>query len=165
MCVTYIIRLGHIEGLTSESSHLYISAVREVDRLLHGTEEEKGAEILNRAFFIVIVGLVFYNKISEETKAKFYCLLGRFLIPGILVSNWSTIEKTAATTIFTFPFSPSAFFVVPICVQLQCLYRKQALQGQSVHLTQDRFRHTGAAHGTDLPSSGPPKPWAKTQNP
>ena len=59
MCVTYIIRLGHIEGLTSESSHLYISAVREVDRLLHGIEEEKGdkgaAEILNRAFFIVIV--------------------------------------------------------------------------------------------------------------
>ena len=59
MCVTYIIRLGHIKGLTSESSHLYISAVREVDRLLHGIEEEKGdkgaAEILNRAFFIVIV--------------------------------------------------------------------------------------------------------------
>ena len=56
-----IIRLGHIKGLTSESSHLYISAVREVDRLLHGgiIEEEKGdkgaAEILNRAFFIVIV--------------------------------------------------------------------------------------------------------------
>ena len=46
--------MGHIEGLTSESSHLYISAVREVDRRLHGIEEEKGdkgaADILNRAF-------------------------------------------------------------------------------------------------------------------
>ena len=61
MCVMRIIRLGHIKGLTSESSHLYISAVREVDRLLQRgiIGEEKGAkgaaDILNRAFFIVVV--------------------------------------------------------------------------------------------------------------
>ena len=86
----------------------------------------------------------------------------RRLLEPKAIGHWSTIERKAATKIFS--FSPSAFFTVPICVQLQCLYRKQALQGQSVHLTKDRIRATGAAaHGTDLTQfrPTPSHPWAK----
>ena len=95
MCVTYIIRLGHIEGLTSESSHLYISAVREVEILLHWgiIGEEKGdkgaADILNRAFFIVVVILqqdIWRNKIKD------LLFIGKVFDPKDprqqLVNNW-----------------------------------------------------------------------------
>ena len=89
--------MDHIKGITSESSHLYASAVREVDRRLHGIEEEKGdkgaADILNRAFFIVTVGLVFYTKISEETKSRFCCLFGGFSSPKLLFSIWSLVNR------------------------------------------------------------------------
>ena len=69
--------MGHIKGITSESSHLYASAVREVDRRLHGIEEEKvdkgAADILNRAFFIVTVGILHQDgKISPYCKYKIF---------------------------------------------------------------------------------------------
>ena len=54
-------------------------------------------------FIILISGLALDNKILETIKLKLCCLFEPFLSPRLLVSNWSTIEKTTTTTtLFTF---------------------------------------------------------------
>ena len=51
--------------------------------------------------------LVFNNKIYlKKYNRKVLLFIGSYSSPRLLVSNWSTSEKTTAITILTFPFSP-----------------------------------------------------------
>ena len=70
-----------------------------------------GSSSLASVISLMVKGsLVFNNKIYlKKYNRRVLLFIGSYSSPRLLVSNWSTIEKTKATTILTFPFSPRSY--------------------------------------------------------
>ena len=66
-----------------------------------------GSSSLASVISLMVKGsLVFNNKIYlKKYNRRVLLFIGSYSSPRLLVSNWSTIEKTKSTTILTFPFS------------------------------------------------------------